>query len=82
MRYQIRLLGQLGSLMSRALGENVSVGRVPPHTFLTVSDTSSAVPDLLRVLSAHGIEVARLRLVVDREEQHETSGGPRQPSGQ
>ena len=80
MMYQIRLLGQLGPLTSRALGENVWVGRVPPRTFLTVSDTSSAVPDMLRVLSAHGIEVARLRLVVDRQEQHETSGGPRQPS--
>lgn len=80
MRYEIRLRGRLGPLMSAALGEDVRVVPVPPRTLLTVRAAPREVPDLLRVLYRLGIEVSRLRVVVDGQEQAETSAGDRLPS--
>jgi len=80
MRYEIRLLGQLGPLMTAALGEDVRVARAPRRTLLNVRASSCGMSDLLEILDALGIEVRRLRVVVGGQEQAETSIGHRLPS--
>lgn len=66
MRYEIRLIGRLGPLMSSAL-EDVRVTSVPPHTVVTISGAPDGLTHLLSELAALGIEVDRLRVVAARE---------------
>ena len=69
MRYEIRLIGRLGPLMSSAL-EDVRVTSVPPHTVVTISGTPDGLTHLLSELEELGIEVDRLRVVAAREGRH------------
>lgn len=72
MRYEIRMVGRLGPLMSSAL-EDVRVAPVPPHTVVTIPGTSDGLTRLLHRLEALGIEVSRLRVVAGPGRIHQSN---------
>jgi hypothetical protein len=67
MRYEIRLVGRLGPLMSSAL-KDVQVTGLPRRTVLTATGAPDGLPRLLHRLNTLGIEVTRLRVVAARQE--------------
>lgn len=75
MRYEIRLVGRLGPLMSSAL-QDVQVAPVPRHTVVTIPGTPDGLTRLLHRLEALGIEVSRLRVVAARGQPSEQPTSP------